>query len=94
MSDYIIKSFSIKNSNYSISNCINTNANFNLRKFNISINESLASIDLTQNSDIYTKNSKIYTNQYNESIFLSENNEYNLPLIYSNIRNTINTRYV
>lgn len=89
MSDYIIKSFSIKNSNYSISNCSNTNTNFK-----ISIKESIASIDLIQNSDIYTENSKIYTNQYNESIFLSGNNEYNLPLIYSNIRNTINTRYV
>ena len=42
--------------------------------------------------NIELNDSILNTLQYNENISISGNTEFNLPLIYGNVQNTINTR--
>jgi hypothetical protein len=93
MNDNRIQNFYSKSSKYSISNCTYFDKNLNEIPFNIINKNTVSYINLIQPVNIYLEESKLYTEQYNETVNLSGSIEYNLPLIYGNIRNTINTRY-
>jgi hypothetical protein len=81
-----IKAFAIESSKYSITNSISNN------QFNIINNDSEGYIDVPEKINIELNDSILNTLQYNENISISGNTEFNLPLIYGNVQNTINTR--
>jgi hypothetical protein len=86
-----INTFSIESSNYLINNCSNFNNKLKSTDYNIINNNSTGYIDLANLAYINAKNSNIYSTGTNDILNLQNTNAYNLPLIYGNIQNKVNT---